>query len=216
MEQLVQAKIESLMISIFSKDSKQSGDKIAATVLDFMHELIQKSVRTNMDQYMGPCLKEHVGTHHVDPTLVALIKSFVPQLEDLTLHKMKSSATPNDRRSSIKQTKNKNHANFNRTYTNFRDHGAFDIDDNRARTSPSKGGPDGNRLVKMKSIMDILTNEERVAHQRQQQLMRSQELRASKQNVVVTMEKPSLEQRTGSLKREQSGATLNNENSRQR
>lgn len=133
-----------------------------------------------MDDYMERCLKAHVGTHNVDPTLIALIKSFVPQLEDLKLSKVSSSATAHDRRSSIKQMKGKNHANFNRTYANFREHGAFDVDDLAPQTSPGKAGADGNRLLKTGSIMDVLTNEERVSQQRQQQLGKSQEIGASK------------------------------------
>lgn len=54
------------------------------------------------------CIKNHIKTHNVDPTLISLIKSFVPQIKDLEIKKITNSQSPDKKRKLANQMKKQN------------------------------------------------------------------------------------------------------------
>ena len=74
-----------------------------------------------MQQNINKVVKENLsGRHQIDPTLVALIKSFVPQIEDIDI-KRKVYGFDKEHQAKKKtladKMRNNNKQKFNKTYT---------------------------------------------------------------------------------------------------
>ena len=97
-EGLVQKKIEIEFIKNFSSEENKRNPKIHSQILEMFDKLIKIQVEQKLINTVNQSVKNHIKTHNVDPTLISLIKSFIPEIKDLEIKKLTSSKTPDMKR----------------------------------------------------------------------------------------------------------------------
>ena len=84
-------------------------DQIRKLIVRMINQSVEKRIGDSLEEKVCKQLTEHIGRHDVDPTLVALIKNFVPGMRQIEL---KKDCCGRDKKGQADKNRKKNHAEF--------------------------------------------------------------------------------------------------------
>lgn len=76
-EQIVQAKVEQALAKRDAADGKKE-DRLGRQIAQIVNQKVEARMGESLDAKVCQKIEDHIGRHEIDPTLVALIKNFVP------------------------------------------------------------------------------------------------------------------------------------------
>ena len=96
--ELIEKKIEIEFIKNFSSVYDKSNPKIHSQIIEMFNNLIKIQIEQDFMNAVNLSVKNHIKTHNIDPTLISLIKGFIPSMKDIEIKKITSGQTPDMKR----------------------------------------------------------------------------------------------------------------------